>query len=150
MLYVAWYFYLICSFSFFLLGAWSGDWSFVHCPWQSQGGWSGAHVGATRRLWGASTFSAPHCSHRSWQTAGWARPVSRRAAHQDTRWAKHLLRWCVDVILLTLFDRLVLLVCAELTKLKLQLEVPGSTGTLTGAADRKLEDGQRVSNCCTK
>ncbi|XP_054481919.1 kinesin-like protein KIF20A isoform X2 [Anoplopoma fimbria] len=31
----------------------------------------------------------------------------------------------------------------ELTKLKVQLEVPGSTGTLTTAADRKLEDGQR-------
>ncbi|XP_070699642.1 kinesin-like protein KIF20A isoform X2 [Pempheris klunzingeri] len=31
----------------------------------------------------------------------------------------------------------------ELTKLKMQLEVPGSTGTLTSAADRKLEDGQR-------
>ncbi|XP_074467799.1 kinesin-like protein KIF20A isoform X1 [Sebastes fasciatus] len=31
----------------------------------------------------------------------------------------------------------------ELTKLKRQLEVPGSTGTLPGAADRKLEDGQR-------
>lgn len=34
---------------------------------------------------------------------------------------------------------------AELRKLKMQLEVPGSTGTLTGAADRKLEEGQRVS-----
>lgn len=33
---------------------------------------------------------------------------------------------------------------AELKKLKTQLEVPGSTGTLTGAADRKLEEGQRV------
>ncbi|KAL7390078.1 hypothetical protein ABVT39_014523 [Epinephelus coioides] len=31
----------------------------------------------------------------------------------------------------------------ELTKLKMQLDVPGSTGTVTGAADRKLEDGQR-------
>uniref|UniRef100_UPI0037E88CD4 kinesin-like protein KIF20A n=1 Tax=Semicossyphus pulcher TaxID=241346 RepID=UPI0037E88CD4 len=31
----------------------------------------------------------------------------------------------------------------ELIKLKMQLEVPGSTGTLTSAADRKLEDGQR-------
>ncbi|XP_041808496.1 kinesin-like protein KIF20A [Chelmon rostratus] len=31
----------------------------------------------------------------------------------------------------------------ELTKLKVQLEVPGSTGTLTSAADRKLEEGQR-------
>ncbi|XP_042355037.1 kinesin-like protein KIF20A [Plectropomus leopardus] len=31
----------------------------------------------------------------------------------------------------------------ELTRLKMQLEVPGTTGTLTGAADRKLEDGQR-------
>ncbi|XP_076606951.1 kinesin-like protein KIF20A [Chaetodon auriga] len=31
----------------------------------------------------------------------------------------------------------------ELTKLKLQLEVPGSSGTLTSAADRKLEEGQR-------
>ncbi|KAM9348680.1 kinesin-like protein KIF20A [Symphorus nematophorus] len=31
----------------------------------------------------------------------------------------------------------------ELTKLKTQLEIPGSTGTLTGAADRKLEEGQR-------
>ncbi|XP_068456646.1 kinesin-like protein KIF20A isoform X2 [Clinocottus analis] len=31
----------------------------------------------------------------------------------------------------------------ELTKLKMQLEVPGSTGTLTNAADRKLEEGQR-------
>uniref|UniRef100_A0A8D3CLM6 Kinesin-like protein n=1 Tax=Scophthalmus maximus TaxID=52904 RepID=A0A8D3CLM6_SCOMX len=31
----------------------------------------------------------------------------------------------------------------ELTKLKMQLEVPGSTGNLTGAADRKLEEGQR-------
>uniref|UniRef100_A0A4W6CPJ2 Kinesin-like protein n=1 Tax=Lates calcarifer TaxID=8187 RepID=A0A4W6CPJ2_LATCA len=31
----------------------------------------------------------------------------------------------------------------ELIKLKMQLEVPGSTGTLTGAADRKLEEGQR-------
>ncbi|XP_029304629.1 kinesin-like protein KIF20A [Cottoperca gobio] len=31
----------------------------------------------------------------------------------------------------------------ELRKLKLQLEVPCSTGTLPGAADRKLEEGQR-------
>ncbi|XP_032388790.1 kinesin-like protein KIF20A isoform X2 [Etheostoma spectabile] len=31
----------------------------------------------------------------------------------------------------------------ELTKLKMQLEVPGPTGTHTGAADRKLEEGQR-------
>ncbi|XP_036975756.1 kinesin-like protein KIF20A [Acanthopagrus latus] len=31
----------------------------------------------------------------------------------------------------------------ELIKLKMQLEVPGSTGTLTSAADRKLEEGQR-------
>ncbi|XP_044077518.1 kinesin-like protein KIF20A [Siniperca chuatsi] len=31
----------------------------------------------------------------------------------------------------------------ELTKLNMQLEVPGSTGTLTNAADRKLEEGQR-------
>ncbi|XP_053298163.1 kinesin-like protein KIF20A [Pleuronectes platessa] len=31
----------------------------------------------------------------------------------------------------------------ELTKLKMQLEVPGASGTLTSAADRKLEEGQR-------
>ncbi|XP_029956987.1 kinesin-like protein KIF20A isoform X2 [Salarias fasciatus] len=31
----------------------------------------------------------------------------------------------------------------ELTKLKEQLVVPGSTGTMTAAADRKLEEGQR-------
>ncbi|XP_078477969.1 LOW QUALITY PROTEIN: kinesin-like protein KIF20A, partial [Lampetra planeri] len=31
----------------------------------------------------------------------------------------------------------------ELTKLKMQLEVPGSTGALTGAVNRKLEEGQR-------
>lgn len=31
----------------------------------------------------------------------------------------------------------------ELTKLKMQLEVSGSAGTLTSAVDRKLEDGQR-------
>ncbi|XP_042286397.1 kinesin-like protein KIF20A isoform X2 [Thunnus maccoyii] len=31
----------------------------------------------------------------------------------------------------------------EMTKLKMQLEVPGSTGTLTSSADRKLEEGQR-------
>ncbi|XP_076024300.1 kinesin-like protein KIF20A isoform X2 [Genypterus blacodes] len=31
----------------------------------------------------------------------------------------------------------------ELTKLKMQLTLPGQTGTLTSAADRKLEDGQR-------
>ncbi|XP_031725122.1 kinesin-like protein KIF20A isoform X1 [Anarrhichthys ocellatus] len=31
----------------------------------------------------------------------------------------------------------------ELAKLKMQLEVPGSTCTVTNAADRKLEDGQR-------
>nr|XP_004564048.2 kinesin-like protein KIF20A [Maylandia zebra] len=31
----------------------------------------------------------------------------------------------------------------EVTKLKMQLEVPGSAGTLTSAADRKLEEGQR-------
>ncbi|KAF7666329.1 hypothetical protein LDENG_00109880 [Lucifuga dentata] len=31
----------------------------------------------------------------------------------------------------------------ELTKLKVQLVVPGPTGTLTSAADRKLEEGQR-------
>uniref|UniRef100_A0A8D0A6T4 Kinesin-like protein n=1 Tax=Sander lucioperca TaxID=283035 RepID=A0A8D0A6T4_SANLU len=37
----------------------------------------------------------------------------------------------------------------ELTKLKMQLEVPAPTGTHTGAADRKLEDGQRVSYHCT-
>lgn len=39
----------------------------------------------------------------------------------------------------------VFLVCAEVTKLKMQLEAPGSAGALTGAADRKLEEGQRVS-----
>ncbi|KAM7374276.1 hypothetical protein PAMP_006944 [Pampus punctatissimus] len=32
----------------------------------------------------------------------------------------------------------------EVTKLKMQLEVPGSTGALTSAADRKLEEGQRT------
>lgn len=37
----------------------------------------------------------------------------------------------------------------EVAKLKMQLEIPGSTGTLTNAADRKLEEGQRVSYCCT-
>ncbi|CAN9501431.1 unnamed protein product [Ophioblennius macclurei] len=31
----------------------------------------------------------------------------------------------------------------ELTKLREQLEVPGSAGTIAGAADRKLEEGQR-------
>ncbi|CAB1421235.1 unnamed protein product [Pleuronectes platessa] len=31
----------------------------------------------------------------------------------------------------------------ELTKLKMQMEVPGASGTLTSAADRKLEEGQR-------
>ncbi|XP_065819175.1 kinesin-like protein KIF20A isoform X2 [Labrus bergylta] len=31
----------------------------------------------------------------------------------------------------------------ELVKLKMQLEVPGSTGALTSSADRKLEEGQR-------
>ncbi|XP_030010929.1 kinesin-like protein KIF20A isoform X1 [Sphaeramia orbicularis] len=31
----------------------------------------------------------------------------------------------------------------ELTKLKMQLEIPGPTGALTGAADRKLQEGQR-------
>ncbi|XP_022046255.2 kinesin-like protein KIF20A [Acanthochromis polyacanthus] len=31
----------------------------------------------------------------------------------------------------------------EVTRLKMQLEVPGSAGALTGAADRKLEEGQR-------
>lgn len=31
----------------------------------------------------------------------------------------------------------------ELTKLKMQQEVPGSTGTLTNAVERKLEEGQR-------
>lgn len=36
-------------------------------------------------------------------------------------------------------------VLTELTELKMQLEVPGSTGTITSAADRKLEEGQRVS-----
>ena len=41
---------------------------------------------------------------------------------------------------------LVLFADAELTKLKMQLEVPGSAGTLTSAADRKLEEGQRVSH----
>ncbi|XP_015816289.1 kinesin-like protein KIF20A [Nothobranchius furzeri] len=31
----------------------------------------------------------------------------------------------------------------ELTKLKMQLEVPGSAGAITSAADRKLQEGQR-------
>ncbi|CAK6953778.1 kinesin-like protein KIF20A isoform X1 [Scomber scombrus] len=31
----------------------------------------------------------------------------------------------------------------EMTKLQMQLEVPGSTGSLTNAADRKMEEGQR-------
>lgn len=35
---------------------------------------------------------------------------------------------------------------AELAKLKMQLVLPGQTGTLTSAADRKLEEGQRVRN----
>lgn len=61
-----------------------------------------------------------------------------------------LLWLCVDVrVLLTVLDGLVLLARAELTKLKTQLEVPGSTGSLTNAVDRKLEDGQRVSYSCT-
>lgn len=47
-------------------------------------------------------------------------------------------------------DWFVLFVCAEVTKLKMQLEVPGSAGTLTSAADRKLEEGQRVSTCSTQ
>lgn len=36
---------------------------------------------------------------------------------------------------------------AEVTKLKMQLAVPGSAGTYTSAADRKLEEGQRVRYC---
>uniref|UniRef100_A0A8C4DU92 Kinesin-like protein n=1 Tax=Dicentrarchus labrax TaxID=13489 RepID=A0A8C4DU92_DICLA len=46
-------------------------------------------------------------------------------------------------ILVMVANCLVLVACAELTNLKMQLEVPGSTGTLTSAADRKLEEGQR-------
>lgn len=45
-------------------------------------------------------------------------------------------------------------VFSELTKLKIQLELPGPTGTITSAVDRKIEEGQRVSllmchNNCT-
>lgn len=47
-------------------------------------------------------------------------------------------------------DWFVPFVCAEVTKLKMHLEVPGSAGTLTSAADRKLEEGQRVSTCSTQ
>lgn len=78
--------------------------------------------------------------------------MPRWAAHQDTRYSLTgtLLWLCVDVsILLMVADGLVLFVCTALTKLKMQLEVSGSTGNLTGAADRKLEEGQRVSYCCT-
>lgn len=37
------------------------------------------------------------------------------------------------------------LLIAEVTKLKIQLEVPGLAGTYTSSADRKLEEGQKVS-----
>lgn len=53
-------------------------------------------------------------------------------------------------ILFMMADWFVLFVCAEVTKLKMQLEVPGSAGNLTSAADRKLEEGQRVSTCSTQ
>lgn len=38
------------------------------------------------------------------------------------------------------------LLIAEVTKFKMQLEVPGLVGTYTNAADRKLEEGQKVSS----
>lgn len=41
---------------------------------------------------------------------------------------------------------LVLSVCAELVELRMKLDVPGSAGALTNAADRKLQEGQRVSD----
>lgn len=37
------------------------------------------------------------------------------------------------------------LLISEVTKLKMQLEVPGLAGTYTSCADRKLEEGQKVS-----
>lgn len=44
------------------------------------------------------------------------------------------------------FYNLTLVVCAELTRLKMELEGQSSAGLLTNAADRKLQEGQRVSN----
>lgn len=56
-----------------------------------------------------------------------------------------LLFWCQDCVFFIYC--LFVLSCAELTQMKSHFEVPGSTGTLTSAADRKLEEGQRVSSC---
>lgn len=61
------------------------------------------------------------------------------ASHRVTRQIQGMLLTAADD------DDDVLCVCAELTELKAQLDVPGSAGTLTSAADRKLEEGQRVS-----
>uniref|UniRef100_A0A7N6B1R1 Kinesin-like protein n=1 Tax=Anabas testudineus TaxID=64144 RepID=A0A7N6B1R1_ANATE len=48
----------------------------------------------------------------------------------------------VVILLLYLFNFSVF-VFSELTKLKIQLELPGPTGTITSAVDRKIEEGQR-------
>lgn len=135
-----------------LPGTWSGDWSSVCCSWgKKEGKWSSPHDGATWRLWGPSPLSARQYAEWARQTAHWTRPVPHWAVHQDSRYSLtgRFLIICTRILFM-MADWFVLFVCAEVTKLKMQLEVPGSAGTLTSAADRKLEEGQRVSTCSTQ
>uniref|UniRef100_A0A3B5LIM9 Kinesin-like protein n=1 Tax=Xiphophorus couchianus TaxID=32473 RepID=A0A3B5LIM9_9TELE len=46
-------------------------------------------------------------------------------------------------LLLAAIERVALFACADLVKLRMKLDVPGSAGALTTAADRKLQEGQR-------
>lgn len=73
-----------------------------------------------------STSAAPTCSPRHKVRSEWSGAMILQRCHGTG-------------------NRTFLFVLTELTKLKMQLEVPGSTGTITSAADRKLEEGQRVS-----
>lgn len=135
-----------------LPGTWSGDWSSVCCSWgKKEGKWISPHDGATWRLWGPSPLSARQYAEWARQTAHWTRPVPHWAVHQDSRYSLtgRFLIICTRILFM-MADWFVLFVCAEVTKLKMQLEVPGSAGTLTSAADRKLEEGQRVSTCSTQ
>lgn len=123
----------------FLLGEGTGDWNFGCCPWEEEARRVCTDINSTRRCWRSSTFSAAPDSKRTGPT--WAGAVSGWAAGQNGGYVWFLKRqpcWevCVHGCLLI----------AEVTKLKMQLEVPGLAGTYTSSTDRKLEEGQKVGS----
>lgn len=128
----------------FLLGEGTGDWNFVCCPWEKEARWICTDISSTHQCWMSSTLSAALHSKWTGKASPRAGPVSCWAAGQNRGYVwllKQQQCWKVRVHCFLLI--------AEVTKLKMQLEVPGLAGTYTNATDRKLEEGQKVSSHAT-